>query len=330
MKKTKCLNLYGIGDLRLAEKEIPELADDEVLVKVRACGICGSDIGRVFAHGTYNFPTVIGHEFSGEVIFDGKGELSGKRVSVFPLLPCFKCRACKNQNYACCENYDYYGSRRDGGFTEYIPVKKFNLVPLPDNVSFEEGAMCEPAAVSCHAVKKLGLKGGERVLISGAGPIGIIAARWALSKGAKSVSFIENDPDKTKYAEALGFGIHKDGDKYDCAIEGTGASLPLAMIISSVGARGTVVLMGNPVGDIKLSAKDYQRALRSELTILGTWNSSYSELENDWVDTLSAISQSKLYIKDLITHNCSFNNILDAFKIMRDKSEFFVKILLVN
>ncbi len=326
-KVNKAASLRAVGELVIEEREMPMPSDDEVLVKIKNAGICGSDIGRVLKNGTYHFPTVPGHEFSGKVVYDKSGELTGKRVSVFPLLPCFECEACRAENYACCENYNYYGSRCDGGFAEYIAVKKFNLVPLPDNVTYEEGAMCEPASVGCHAVKKLELCGGERLLISGAGPIGIISARWALGKGAESVSFIENDPQKIEFAKKLGFGIHKDGEKYDCAIEGTGASAPLSMILKSVKAGGRVVLMGNPGGEINLSPRDYQQALRSELKLLGTWNSSYASFDNDWKDTLNAISEGKLVIRDLITHRLPLDNVLDGIKLMSDKKEFFVKVM---
>ena len=134
--------LHAVGDLRYEEVAFPAVAEDEVLVKVKNCGICGSDVGRVLAHGTYHFPTIPGHEFSGEVVFDAENKLTGKRVAVFPLLPCFSCENCKEERYANCTNYNYYGSRCDGGYAEYIAVKRFNLVELPDAVSFEEGAMC--------------------------------------------------------------------------------------------------------------------------------------------------------------------------------------------
>ncbi len=329
-EKMTAISLHAVNELVNEKRPLPEIGEDEVLVNVKNCGICGSDIGRIFKTGTYHFPTVPGHEFAGKVVLDKSGEWTGKRVSVFPLLPCFKCDACKAQNYACCANYDYYGSRCDGGFMQYIAVKKFNLVPLPDNISYEEGAMCEPASVGCHAVKKLDLKGGEKLLISGAGPIGIIAARWAMGKGAAKVCFIENDPTKIEFATKLGFGMHNEGEKYDCAIEGTGASAPLSMILRAVKTCGKVVLMGNPDGEMTLSPKDYRQILRSELQLLGTWNSSYADFNNDWHDTLEAVSKCELVIRDLITHRLPLANTLDGLTMMLNKKEFFVKVVTDN
>ena len=173
MKIMKCANLHGINDLRYEDMPMPVCEEDEVLVAVKCCGICGSDIPRVYTKGTYHFPTVIGHEFAGKVVYDSKKELEGKKVAVFPLLPCFACDSCKEGNYATCENYDYYGSRRNGGMSEYLAVKRWNLLTVPENVSYHEAAMCEPVSVARHAICKLNIQQGDRLLISGAGPIGI-------------------------------------------------------------------------------------------------------------------------------------------------------------
>ena len=97
MKTMKCANLHGISDLRYEDIPVPECGEGEVLVKVQSCGICGSDIPRVYTKGTYHFPTVIGHEFAGQVVYDPKNQLTGKAVAVFPLLPCFTCESCKKE-----------------------------------------------------------------------------------------------------------------------------------------------------------------------------------------------------------------------------------------
>ncbi len=322
----KCLNLHAVGDICLDEKEIPELLCDEVLVKVKCCGVCGSDIGRVYSHGTYHFPTVIGHEFSGEVVEDKSGEYTGKRVTVFPLLPCFSCDMCKSENYAQCRSYDYYGSRRDGGFSEYIAVKKWNLTELPDHVSFEEGAMCEPTSVALHAVKKLGDLTGKTVLITGAGPIGIISGFWARKFGADKIYYIDIDTQKIEFAEKFGFEEH-DGREVDVCIEGTGAASAVAMAIASVKAFGKIVLMGNPGGDVSLSAKDYQNILRKELSLLGTWNSARGDTVNDWREALSAMDCGDLPIRELITHRVSLENCISALEMMHEHREFYCKVV---
>lgn len=330
MKNTmRAAVLHGIGDLRIERISVPECKPDEVLVRVRRCGICGSDIPRVFTKGTYRFPTVPGHEFAGEIAASPDGEDIGRRVAVFPLIPCMRCGECAKENYAMCENYDYYGSRRDGGFAEYIPVKRFNLVPVPDNVSFDEAAMCEPLAVALHAVRRAGIKRGDGVVIFGAGPIGLLAAQAAESLGASSVSFVEIDSSKAEFAEKLGFGVY-DGSSSsaDVVIEGTGAGNALAQALDVVKREGTVLCMGNPLGEMRLSQNEYWRILRKELTVRGTWNASYAERQNDWRDAVNMLSSGKIRAKELITHRVPIDGVADIMRKMRDHSIFYVKVMI--
>lgn len=115
----RAYELHGINDLRIEDIEKPEIPSGWVLMQVKASGICSSDIPRIFTNGTYHFPTIPGHEFSGVVAACGEGvpeERIGKRVGIFPLIPCRTCPQCRQKKYEMCEHYDYLGSRRDGGF----------------------------------------------------------------------------------------------------------------------------------------------------------------------------------------------------------------------
>lgn len=328
MNTVKSANLHAVNDLRYEETAFPICEDDEVIVKVKSCGICGSDISRVYSKGTYHFPTVIGHEFSGTVVSDKSGELENKNVVIFPLLPCFECESCKSGSFATCENYDYYGSRRDGGMTEYIAVKRWNLITMPENLSFDEGAMCEPVSVARHAAMKLGIKKGDSVFISGAGPIGLVAGQWAKSLGADRIYYIDIDERKIEFAKTLGFEEYKDGIKVDCAIEGTGYSEPLAKCLEALKPHGSIVFMGNPAGEITMSQKTYWCILRKELKVYGTWNSSYNDLQNDWKESLLAMSEGKLNVKSLITHKYPLCKCNEAFEMMKNRNEFYNKVIL--
>ncbi len=323
----KCLNLHAIGDLRYEDIETPICEADEVLVKIRYCGICGSDIPRVYTKGTYHFPTVIGHEFSGIVTEDPQGELTGQKVAVFPLLPCFSCPSCEKQNYASCENYDYYGSRRHGGMAEYIAVKRWNIIPLPENVPLELGALCEPIAVALHATNKLGDITGQNILVSGAGPIGLIIGQWCMSKGANAVYYFDIDPRKIEFAKTLGFFEYK-GETIHASIEGTGVSPAFARCLEALTPGGRIVLMGNPAREMTLSQKEYWYILRKELTLLGTWNSSYNDLQNDWKSGIAAISDGTLKLNDIITHIFKAEDYTQAFEMMRDKTDFSNKVMI--
>lgn len=329
MKKINfCANLYAVGDLRYEKCDFPTAIDDEVIVKIRACGVCGSDLSRVYTSGTYHFPTVIGHEFSGEVCLDKRGELTGRRVAVFPLLPCFSCESCREGNYATCRNYDYYGSRRDGGMSEYLAVKRFNLIPMPEGISFEEGAMCEPASVARHAVLKLDIKKGDTLLISGAGPIGIIAGEWARAFGADKIYYLDIDENKLAIAEKLGFHRYTEGTLVDCVLEGTGASSAWEAVLAAAKPFGRAVLMGNPAKEMTLTQKGYWHILRKELTLLGTWNSSFSEKQNDWQASLDAMQSGIIDVKPLITHTFPLSRVNDAFEMMKSRKELYQKVML--
>lgn len=328
MKKSiKSANLHGINDLRYEEINLPKKSGDEVLVEVKSCGICGSDIPRVYQKGTYHFPTVIGHEFSGKVVYDEKNELLNKKVAVFPLLPCFECENCKNENYATCENYDYYGSRRDGGMSEYLWVKRWNIVAMVDNLSYDEGAMCEPVSVARHAVMKLDIKKGETLFVSGAGPIGLIVGMWAKLFGAKDVYYMDIDERKIKFAKKLGFSEHKDGIVTDCVLEGTGHPNVISKCLEVVKSQGKCVFMGNPSGDVFLKRDTYWQILRKELKICGTWNSSYSEIQNDWKESLKAMAEKKIDVRPLITQKFPLSECNKAFETIKNKEEFCVKVM---
>lgn len=344
----KACVLHGIGDLRVEEVNTPSPAKSEVLIKIKASGVCGSDISRVFTKGTYHFPTIPGHEFSGQIVAVGAGvssTLIGKKAAVFPLIPCMKCDACQIGEYAQCSDYNYFGSRCDGGFAEYISVPSWNLVIVPESLSYEEAAMAEPAAVAVHALRQAGIEIGDKVVIYGAGTIGLMLGQWALAWGADQVMLVDIDKAKIAFAKELGFENvwnSTTGDPVewikeitggrgaDLAIEGAGVSSTLEQCLKCVRPFGKVVAMGNPIGDMKLSQKAYWELLRKQLKIVGTWNSSYISLpKNDWVLAVRAMEQKKINVKSFITHRFPLNMSIEALEIMKNKSEFYNKIMFI-
>lgn len=328
MKTMKCANLHGVNDLRYEDIPMPECGEDEVLVEVKSCGVCGSDIPRVYTKGTYHFPMVIGHEFAGKVVCDPQKKLEGRKVAVFPLLPCFSCNSCKEGKYATCENYDYYGSRRNGGMSEYIAVKRWNLLLVPERVSYNEAAMCEPVSVARQAICKLHIKAGDSLLISGAGPIGLIAGQWAKLFGAGNVFYFDVDERKIDVCKKMGFAKYTQDTPIDCVLEGTGHSDALSKCLKAVSPGGKVVLMGNPAGDIQMTQNTYWHILRKELTVHGTWNSSYNDQQNDWLEGLQAMADGKINVKPLITHIFPLEEVNAAFEMMKNRTEFFNKVML--
>ena len=340
----KALNLHGVGDLRYEEVAMPKPRPGEVLLKIKAVGICGSDVPRVFSKGTYHFPTIIGHEFSGEIVEAEDSALVGGGASVYPLLPCGKCEACQEEQYARCSSYDYYGSRRDGAMSEYLAVKRENLCLLPEGVSYEEAAMSEPAAVALHAFKKSGAGQGDTLLIYGIGAIGLIVAQWARAAGVKNILLAARTDDKVEFASKLGFDLAVNakaeslkelvaevtgGKGADACIEGTGAPEPWDECLNLVKAGGRVVCMGNPLGGMSLSQDAYWKILRKELTLSGTWNSSFGSRENDWLEAVRAMQDKRLDLKSLITHRYALSKYKEAFSLMHERREMYCKVMFV-
>lgn len=343
----KACRLHAIGDLRCEEAATPHPNAGEALVAVRACGVCGSDVPRVFTKGTYHFPTIPGHEFAGEVAGVGEGvspDLVGARVAVFPLIPCRKCAACGIGAYAQCEDYDYLGSRCDGGFAELVCAPAWNLVAIPEGVSFEEAAMAEPAAVAAHALRRAGIDLGDTVLILGAGPIGLMLGIWARLWGAENVLLADIDDDKLAFAQRMGFGQvfnPKSGDVAqwvrgiaphgaDLVVEASGSSAAFEQCMTAARTFGKVVLMGNPAGEMRLSQTAYWAILRKELQLFGTWNSSYGAFpRNEWKMVLDFMASGRFDVKPLVTHRVSLERLWEALVMMRDRTVFFNKVMYV-
>ena len=169
--------------VRVAESVIPEIKhQDEVRVKIASSGLCGSDLPRIFKNGAHYYPITLGHEFSGYIDAVGSGvdDLHpGDAVACVPLLPCFTCPECLKGFYSQCAKYDFIGSRRDGGFAEYIVVKRNNVFALPADMPIEDGAFIEPITVGLHAFHLAQGCENKNVIIIGAGTIGLLIF-WVL------------------------------------------------------------------------------------------------------------------------------------------------------
>ena len=345
----EALVLYGVGDLRLEQIPVPHLGEGEVRVRIGFCGVCGSDIPRIFVKGTYRFPTVCGHEFAGVVDACGPGVDNfslGDPVVVFPLLWCGKCPACEHGKYVQCHDYDYLGSRSDGAFAEYVVAPKENLIAIPSGVTLEAAAMTEPAAVALHAVRRANTTlVGKSVAIFGAGPIGLMTAQWARIMGAATVFLFDIVAEKLELAKQLGFdkvfntttetpvevvNEHTDGKGAQVCIEAAGVPATYCDALGSVGRAGSVVLLGNPDADVNLPAALISQVMRREVSIFGTWNSDYSAAGNDddWRTVLQAMASGMLTLTPLITHKVPLADSTDILVMMRDKREFYAKVLI--
>ena len=335
--------LYGVNDLRFEENyRTPSLNENEALVKVMACGICGSDVNRVLKNGTYNFPTIIGHEFSGVVenVADKANEAwIGKAVSVFPLIPCKKCDSCMKGDYQLCEHYNYLGSRCDGGFAEYVAVPVWNLIKIPNGIPFEQAAMLEPASVALHALKISGNLVGKKIAVLGTGTISTIIAQILSISGCEEFCILGRNSEKLQFIKRIinSANVHDSNtdlssyeNYFDVVIEGTGASEMVGKSFHLCKRKGVVVAMGNPIGDINISQKDYWQIMRKELSVRGTWNSSYGISDrNDWKNIFSFLQNKKLDFSNLITHRLALKDLLNGILLMKNKTEMSNKVMVI-
>ncbi|MBD5511031.1 MAG: galactitol-1-phosphate 5-dehydrogenase [Lachnospiraceae bacterium] len=344
----RAMVLHDINDFRLETVEKPALKKDEVLVAVKAAGICGSDIPRVYKTGTYAYPLIPGHEFSGLVAEIGEGVDAGwmgQRVGVFPLIPCKNCLPCQKKQYEMCRNYSYLGSRRDGGFAEYVAVPTANLIVLPDHVSFEAAAMLEPMAVAVHAMRRLQVTAADTAAVCGLGTIGLLLAMFLREAGVKKILVIGNKESQKHIMSDMGISEDSYCDSRNCAVEewiaertgGVGVDVffecvgkeeTIMQAMDNTTPGGRICLVGNPAADICIKKSVYWKILRNQLQVTGTWNSSFTgEMEDDWHYVLERLSQNKISPGRIISHRFSLEEIEQGFCIMRDKKEDYGKIM---
>ena len=324
----KCL-INSDGGRVIVSSEALTSEDGYCVFEVTACGICGSDIPRVFNGTSYYYPIVLGHEFAGVVKDSKNAELVGKRACVFPIIPCGECEFCKKQQWANCKNYNYYGSRCDGGMQSELLVKETNLVYLPDNVSYEAGSMIEPTAVCLHAVKKADINENSHVLVYGAGTIGLLCGMWAKAFGAKRVYISDPDEARMAMANELGFARYS-GEIAEVVIEASGAAAAINDAIMNCKAFGQIVLVGHGPKDVTITHTNFVQILRKQLTVKGSWNSDFTDTINDWKESVQAIADGRICPEKLITHRIPLEKADEAFQIIGDRKEFYNKITVVK
>lgn len=333
-QRMHALVLEDINELNYKEVDNYQLKKNHVLVKIEYCSICSSDIERVFKTGTYHFPTIPGHEMAGRIVMvnDEDSDLLNKRVAIFPMLPCMECEACKLEEYAQCSNYNYFGSRCDGGFAEYLLVPIWNLVFVPASISSKVACLCEPSAVSLHAVNILDLKENEELAISGTGTISLLMALFAKKMGAY-VTIVGRNEEKLNFIKELGYNtllitdVKENACKFDKVVEAVGTNESINQSLELVKTFGKVVLVGNPKGDVLFNKNNYWKILRKQLVVTGSWNSSYSEKQNDWLDVLNCMRENIEYFENLITKEFPLEDGLKAFEYLLDKGKVKNKVV---
>ena len=315
--------LHGIRDLRIEKKPIPETTPDRVLIKICACGICGTDVLIYNGRIPIKFPYSPGHECSGVVQSVGeniKNIKVGDRVAVDPNHNCGFCYYCRRGYPHLCENLKTIKVKSNGGFAEYISVPERIVYKIPDDIPFEKAGLIETLSCSIHVIEEANIKFGDVVVIIGGGAMGLISLQLIRQKGAGSIILSEPVEFKKKLALKLGADIVIDPMREDLVssvrkvskhganvvIEGIGLPETIEESLKMLAKKGTLVLPGLCPEDKTANIHPYQ-ITRDEITIKGTFLNPFSF--GRAVDEIS-----KIVSAPLITASFSLNNIKEAME----------------
>jgi len=335
MKPTTRTNLAvvlnSINDIRLEERKIPQPGPKDVLVAIKTVGICGSDV-HYWTHGRIGdfivkSPMVLGHESSGVVEEIGSAVTDlkkGDRITLEPGVPCRSCFFCKEGKYNLCPDMKFFATPPvDGSLANYITHPSDFCYKLPENVSFDEGALCEPLSVGIHACTRAHVSLGSHVLITGAGPIGLMCMLAAKAAGATTIVLVDIKEERLKVAKELGATatINATTDVaselknlghglIDIAIECSGAESAVRTAIKTTKPGGVVVLVGLGPPEIKIPIVD---AAVREVDIRGIFRYA-----NCYPKALDLIASGQINVKPLITHTYDLKDVVKAFEVARD------------
>jgi (R,R)-butanediol dehydrogenase/meso-butanediol dehydrogenase/diacetyl reductase len=348
----RALRFHASRDLRIEDvPEPPAPRAGEVVIRVATCGICGTDLHEYVAGpivtptephpltGAQN-PQILGHEFAGDVVAVGPGVTrvgEGDRVAVMPLAYCGTCAYCRRGLQHLCATMACVGLSHDwGGMAELATVAEYQVVPLPQGVGHGQGALIEPTAVAAYGVERAGVGPGDRVLITGAGPIGALAALCARAAGAATVYVSEPNAARRTRAESLGVATvldptavdlpeylreQSDGLGVDIAIECSGHPNGFNDAIRSLRRRGTLAQTGLFVGEATVEPMLW--AL-NDLTIVGTW--CYWVYDFDRI--AAQIAAGDLPVERVVTRNVGLDDAPEAFAELASGTADEIKVLI--
>ncbi len=354
--KMKAQIFYEPENMQMKEVDIPSISIDEVLIKVKACGICGSDIAYYWGLSPLETPSgkgplILGHELSGEVVEVGEIPKSlglftaGDRVVAEPVQYCNTCEVCKRGMVNLCENKTVLGVSTDGGFAEYVKAKYTAVHHLPSNVSFEEGAFVEPLSNALYAIDNLNPSTGCFCVVFGPGPIGNMMVQLLKSKGAGKVVLVgtrdyrlelgkdagadvlinTKDRNSNYYVENLKEEIKKltEGKMADRVICATGAVEPMQMALDISGRRAIIVYFGLPGPEdvVRLPVLD---SLVMDKTIRFSWLNPFT-----YPATIQSIATGLVKVDKLITHRFNLDQLVNGLETIKNRQDNAMKGIVV-
>lgn len=353
--KMKVQNFYEPMVMKYEEHDIPQISDNEVLIKVMATSICGSDISYYYGDSPLGTPDgkgplYLGHEICGVVAEVGSIPASaglfqvGDRVSVNPVQQCNACEACMRGEFNVCTHSEVIGVSCNGGFAEYVKVKYTHVYKIPDEISFEHGALAEPLACATYGIKRLDIQLGQDVVIFGPGPIGLMMVQLAKSSGAGRVvlvgrkdyrlevgkqvgaDIVINTADKSSpyYAEDIATAVkEKLGSLAPRCIVATSNMEALQNALLVTGPASTIVYFGLPGEKDKLEIPMLE-AIQYDRTIKCSWLAPLV-----WDNVFHAIASGQVNLDPIITHRFTLEKCEEAIKFMKESKENKIKAVIL-
>ncbi len=346
----KAAVLYGKNDLRFTEYDTPVTLPGTVKVRVRAAGICGSDVPRVLGNEARYYPIVLGHEFSGDVVEVGQEVTHlqvGDTVSGVPLIPCMHCDDCQRGNFSLCKNYSFIGSRVQGGFSEYVVLPAQNAVRYDPCIPYIQAAMFEPSTVALHGLYCNEYRGGETVAVLGCGTIGVFAVQWARIMGGKRVVAFDIDDSRLALAKRLGAdetintakgGYMEDvteftqGKGFAFVFEAAGHPDAMHTAFALAGNKAHVCFIGTPHTNLSFTPKEWEHMNRKEFKLTGSWMSYSAPFPGkEWELTAHYFATGQLKFDNALVYKTfSLQDAAEAFALFQNPSQVHGKIMLVN
>ncbi|WP_047832760.1 alcohol dehydrogenase catalytic domain-containing protein [Robinsoniella sp. RHS] len=314
---------YGKHDLRVEESKKPEIGPKDVLIQVKACGVCGTDV-HIYegdkGAAEVTPPTILGHEFSGVVAQTGAEVVNckvGDRVCIDPNCYCGTCEPCRNGAAHYCENMIGYGTTVNGGFAEYCAVNERQVYLLGENTTFEQGAMAEPVACCLHGIDMCEIQPGHQVVVIGGGMIGLLMMQLAKLAGAAKVALLEPVENKREVAKKLGADICIDPIKEDVqavlkaagmtwiktVIECVGRPSTIRQAIDIAGNKAVVMMFGLTKPDETIQVKPFE-VFQKELVLKASFINPYTQKR-----ALDLIDTRRLDVSSMIYEVCGLENL---------------------
>lgn len=317
---------YGKHDLRVEEHEVPAVGPHDVLIQVKACGVCGTDV-HIYegdkGAAEVTPPTILGHEFAGiisEVGSQVKNYKPGDRVCIDPNCYCGACDPCRNGVAHYCENMIGYGTTVDGGFAEYCSVDERQVYLLGENTTFEQGAMAEPVACCLHGIDMCEIQPGHQVVVIGGGMIGLLMLQLAKLAGAAKVALLEPVENKREVGKKLGADICIDPMREDVksrlaecgmnwvnvVIECVGRPSTIEQAIDIAGNKAVVMMFGLTKPDEQIAVKPFQ-IFQKELVLKTSYINPYTQRR-----ALDLINSGRLDVSSMVYEVCGLNELEDV------------------